>query len=184
MPGRAPRRRPLRRLPSHGRGREDRLGKRPRRSLRPPRVCFVTPLPGADERALGTVAAFLARPRQRRGDPRGPRRTTKLSRTSAICRRRSRPRLATFLAGRDPGRLAEPSPAAACATPPGSPRAMRRCGSGFSSRTGTKCCARCHAGFDDELQGFRAAVANGDWLEVKARLERGQAWRNRFRPAP
>jgi prephenate dehydrogenase len=36
--------------------------------------------------------------------------------------------------------------------------------------------------FQDELQGFHAAVSNRDWPEVRARLERGKAWRDGFRP--
>ena len=36
--------------------------------------------------------------------------------------------------------------------------------------------------FQDELQGFYAAIANRDWLEVQARLEKGKAYRDGFRP--
>ncbi len=36
--------------------------------------------------------------------------------------------------------------------------------------------------YQDELQGFHAALANRDWPEVRARLERGKAWRDGFRP--
>ena len=36
--------------------------------------------------------------------------------------------------------------------------------------------------FEDELHGFKSALANRDWLEVRARLERGKAWRDGFRP--
>jgi len=36
--------------------------------------------------------------------------------------------------------------------------------------------------FEDELHGFKTALANRDWLEVRARLERGKAWRDGFRP--
>jgi prephenate dehydrogenase len=36
--------------------------------------------------------------------------------------------------------------------------------------------------FQDELQGLHAAIANRDWLEVRARLERGKAYRDGFRP--
>ncbi|MEY4940503.1 MAG: hypothetical protein RIQ93_2238 [Verrucomicrobiota bacterium] len=38
--------------------------------------------------------------------------------------------------------------------------------------------------FQDELQGFQAALANRDYLEVVARLERGKAYRDQFRPQP
>ena len=36
--------------------------------------------------------------------------------------------------------------------------------------------------YQDELQTLHAAVSNRDWLEVVARLERGKAYRDQFRP--
>jgi len=39
-------------------------------------------------------------------------------------------------------------------------------------------------GFQDELQGLQAALANRDFAEVSTRLERGRAYRDRFRPSP
>lgn len=36
--------------------------------------------------------------------------------------------------------------------------------------------------FEDELHGLKSALANRDWLEVRARLERGKAWRDGFQP--
>lgn len=36
--------------------------------------------------------------------------------------------------------------------------------------------------FEDELHGLRTALANHDYLEVTARLERGKAYRDQFRP--
>ncbi|HXQ80229.1 MAG TPA: prephenate dehydrogenase/arogenate dehydrogenase family protein [Opitutaceae bacterium] len=36
--------------------------------------------------------------------------------------------------------------------------------------------------FQDELEGFQAALANRDFVEVVARLERGRAYRGKFRP--
>lgn len=36
--------------------------------------------------------------------------------------------------------------------------------------------------FEDELHGFKTALANRDWPELRARLERGKAWRDGFRP--
>jgi prephenate dehydrogenase len=39
-------------------------------------------------------------------------------------------------------------------------------------------------GFQDELQGFQAALANRDYVEVAALLERGRAYREKFRPSP
>jgi prephenate dehydrogenase len=38
--------------------------------------------------------------------------------------------------------------------------------------------------FQDDLQGLQAALANRDFVEVTARLERGRAYRDQFRPAP
>ncbi|MDE3085009.1 MAG: prephenate dehydrogenase/arogenate dehydrogenase family protein, partial [Verrucomicrobiota bacterium] len=36
--------------------------------------------------------------------------------------------------------------------------------------------------FQDELQAMQASLANRDWLDVVARLERGKAYRDQFRP--
>ena len=38
--------------------------------------------------------------------------------------------------------------------------------------------------FQDELQELQSALANRDFVEVTARLERGRAYRDKFRPAP
>ncbi len=38
--------------------------------------------------------------------------------------------------------------------------------------------------YQDELQSLSAAISNRDWLEVVARLERGKAYRDQFRPLP
>ncbi len=38
--------------------------------------------------------------------------------------------------------------------------------------------------FEDELHGFQTALANRDYVEIVARLERGRAYRNQFRPQP
>ncbi len=38
--------------------------------------------------------------------------------------------------------------------------------------------------YQDELQTLHAAISNRDWLEVVARLERGKAYRDQFRPLP
>jgi cyclohexadieny/prephenate dehydrogenase len=37
-------------------------------------------------------------------------------------------------------------------------------------------------GYQMELDGLHAALANADWTELKARLERGRAYRSAFRP--
>lgn len=36
--------------------------------------------------------------------------------------------------------------------------------------------------YEDELHAFQTALANRDWPELRARLERGKAWRDGFRP--
>lgn len=36
--------------------------------------------------------------------------------------------------------------------------------------------------FEDEIHGFKSALSNRDWAEVRARLERGRAYRDGFRP--
>lgn len=36
--------------------------------------------------------------------------------------------------------------------------------------------------FQDELQGMYSAIANREWTEVRARIERGKAYRDGFRP--
>jgi len=38
--------------------------------------------------------------------------------------------------------------------------------------------------FEDELHALKAALANRDFVEVAARMERGREYRNRFRPPP
>jgi prephenate dehydrogenase len=38
--------------------------------------------------------------------------------------------------------------------------------------------------YQDDLQAFQAALSNRDWLDVIARLERGQTYRDQFRPPP
>ncbi len=43
---------------------------------------------------------------------------------------------------------------------------------------------RALSGFEDELHGLRTALANRDYIEVAARLERGKAYRDQFRPLP
>ena len=38
--------------------------------------------------------------------------------------------------------------------------------------------------FEDELHAFQTALANRDYVEIAARLERGKAYRDQFRPHP
>jgi len=43
---------------------------------------------------------------------------------------------------------------------------------------------RALSGFEVELHGLRAALANRDYVEVAARISRGKAYRDQFRPLP
>lgn len=43
---------------------------------------------------------------------------------------------------------------------------------------------RALSGFEDELHGLRTALANHDYVEVAARISRGKAYRDQFRPLP
>jgi prephenate dehydrogenase len=43
---------------------------------------------------------------------------------------------------------------------------------------------RALSGYEDELHALRASLANRDYLDVVARLERSQAYRKEFRPLP
>ena len=38
--------------------------------------------------------------------------------------------------------------------------------------------------FEDELHAFKTALANRDYIDVAARMERGKAYRDQFRPLP
>jgi cyclohexadieny/prephenate dehydrogenase len=71
----------------------------------------------------------------------------------------------------------------ASATRPGSPPPTPSSGGRSSRRTATRCSGR-SGDFQDDLQGIQAALANRDFVEVTARLERGRAYRDKFRPAP
>ncbi len=142
------------------------------------RVCFVTPLAGANEQATAAVASFwhdlgaevTTLPPDQHDEI-----TAHISHTpQAIATS-----LATFLASKNP---------------------QWRNLSGNGLRDTTRIAAsdatmwieifqqnrdevlRALSAFQDELHGFQTALANRDWPEVRARLERGKAWRDGFRP--
>ncbi len=142
------------------------------------RVCFVTPLPGADARATQTVVQFW--------DDLGSEVTSLApdQHDEIVAHISHLPQavatsLATFLAGKTPG---------------------WRNYAGGGLRDSTRIAAsdatmwveifqqnrdevlRALRQFQDELQGMHAAIANRDWPEVRARLERGKAYRDSFRP--
>jgi len=142
------------------------------------RVCFVTPMETTDTTAAGTVVRFWH-------DLGGEVTTVSPDQHDEIVAHISHlpqvlaTTLATFLAGKNPG---------------------WRNLSGNGLRDTTRIAAsdatmwieifqqnhdevlRALRQFEDELHGFKTALANRDWPEVRARLERGKAWRDGFRP--
>ena len=142
------------------------------------RVCFVTPLPGADEQAVTTVARFwheLGAEVTTLGPDQHDEITAHISHTPQAVATT----LATFLAAKNP---------------------QWRHLSGNGLRDTTRIAAsdatmwieifqqnrdevlRALSAFQDELHGFQSALSNRDWTEIRARLERGKAWRDGFRP--
>jgi prephenate dehydrogenase len=142
------------------------------------RVCFVTPLEGTDETAVSTVAGFW--------HDLGANVTTvtpdqhdEITAHISHLPQALATTLGTFLATKNPG---------------------WRNLSGNGLRDTTRIAAsdatmwieifqqnrdevlRALTKFEDELHGFKTALSNRDWLEVRARLERGKAWRDGFRP--
>jgi prephenate dehydrogenase len=142
------------------------------------RVCFVTPLDGTDESAVATVVRFW--------HDLGANVTTvtpdqhdEITAHISHLPQALATTLATFLAAKNP--------------------AWRNL-SGNGLRDTTRIAAsdatmwieifqqnrdevlRALSKFQDELHGFQTALSNRDWLEVRARLERGKAWRDGFRP--
>jgi prephenate dehydrogenase len=142
------------------------------------RVCFVTPLPGADEQSVATVVRFW--------HDLGAEVTTvtpdqhdEITAHISHVPQALATTLATFLAAKNP---------------------QWRNLSGNGLRDTTRIAAsdatmwveifqqnrdevlRALAEFQDELNGFQSALANRDWPEIRTRLERGKAWRDGFRP--
>ncbi|CAM2771570.1 prephenate dehydrogenase [Rariglobus hedericola] len=142
------------------------------------RVCFVTPLEGASESATATIARFW--------HDLGAEVTTvtpdqhdEITAHISHLPQAVATSLATFLAAKNPG---------------------WRNLSGNGLRDTTRIAAsdatmwieifqqnrdevlRALTKLEDELHGFKTALSNRDWPEVRARLERGKAWRDGFRP--
>jgi prephenate dehydrogenase len=142
------------------------------------RVCFVTPLAGTDETATATVVRFW--------HDLGAEVTTvtpdqhdEITAHISHLPQAVATSLATFLGGKNPG---------------------WRNLSGNGLRDTTRIAAsdaamwieifqqnrdevlRALSSFEDELHGFKTALSNRDWPEVRARLERGKVWRDGFRP--
>jgi prephenate dehydrogenase len=142
------------------------------------RVCFVTPLAGADEAAVARVAGFWA-DLGAEVTTVAPDQHDEITAHISHLPQALATSLATFLASKNP---------------------QWRNLSGNGLRDTTRIAAsdatmwieifqqnrdevlRAMRAFQDELQGFQTALANRDWTEVRTRLERGKAWRDGFRP--
>lgn len=142
------------------------------------RVCFVTPLPGASEAATAAVARFW-HDIGAEVTTISPDQHDEITAHISHLPQAVATSLATFLAGKNP---------------------QWRNVSGNGLRDTTRIAGsdapmwveifqqnreevlRALRAFEDELHGFQTALANRDWLEVRARLERGKAWRDGFRP--
>lgn len=142
------------------------------------RVCFVTPLADADDKAVSLVAGFW-RDLGAIVTAVSPDRHDEITAHVSHLPQAVATTLATTLAAKDPG---------------------WRNVSGNGLRDSTRIAAsdaamwieifqqnrdevlRALSAFEDELQAFKSALANRDWNEIRARLERGKAWRDGFRP--
>lgn len=142
------------------------------------RVCFVTPLDGADEQAVATVVRFW-HDLGAEVNTVTPDQHDEITAHISHVPQAVATTLATFLAAKNP---------------------QWRNFSGNGLRDTTRIAAsdatmwieifqqnrdevlRALSQFQDELHGFQSALSNRDWPEVRARLERGKAWRDGFRP--
>jgi prephenate dehydrogenase len=142
------------------------------------RVCFVTPLPSADETAVTTVVRFW-RDVGAEVTTVSPDQHDEITAHVSHLPQAIATSLATFLAAQNP---------------------QWRNLAGNGLRDTTRIAAsdatmwieifqqnrdevlRALRQFQDELHGFQTALANRDWPELRTRLERGKAWRDGFRP--
>jgi cyclohexadieny/prephenate dehydrogenase len=144
------------------------------------RTCFVTPVPGSDGEAAARVSAFWA-------DLGAEVVTVEPDKHDEIVAHISHlpqvlaSSLCAFLAARDPswrnyagGGLRDTTRIAGS-----DPKLWR----GILEENRDEVLRALRA-FQDELQGMHAALSNRDLAEVAARLERGRAYRDKFRPAP
>ncbi len=142
------------------------------------RVCFVTPLEGTDAAAAETVVRFwsdlgaevTSLPPDRHDEIVAHISHLPQALATTLC---------TFLAQRDPGWRNLSG---------GGLRDTTRIGASDPTmwveifRHNREEVLRALRAFQTELDGFHAALANRDWIEVRARLERGKAFRTGFRP--
>ena len=144
------------------------------------RACFVTPLPNADAHAVGTVVRFwhdLGAEVVQVDPDRHDEIVAHVSHLPQILAST----LCAFLATKDPawrntsgGGLRDTTRIAAS-----DPHLWRTILEQNRDEV-----LRALRQYQDELQTFHAALANRDYIEVVARLERGKAYRDQFRPLP
>ncbi len=142
------------------------------------RACFVTPLPETDERATETVVRFW-RDLGCEVTTEHPDRHDEIVAHISHLPQVLASTLCAFLARKDPrwrnhagGGLRDTTRIA------GSDPALWR----TILEQNRDEVLRALTGFEDELHALKAALANRDYLDLTARLERGQAYRRDFRP--
>ncbi len=144
------------------------------------RTCFVTPLEHADPQAVAAVVQFW---RDLDGEPVtvSPDRHDEIVAHISHLPQVLASTLCSFLAHKDPawrnyagGGLRDTTRIAAS-----DPRLWRTILEQNHDEV-----LRALRQFEDELHAFKTSLANRDYVDVVARLERGQAYRNQFRPLP
>ena len=143
------------------------------------RTCFVTPLPDSDPRAVGTVVGFWRALGAEVVTVNADEHDEIVAHISHLPQVIASS-LCAFLATKDPawrnhagGGLRDTTRIAAS-----DPQIWRSILTQNRDEV-----LRALRQFQEELHQFQTALANGDYVDVTARLERGKAYRDRFRPA-
>lgn len=142
------------------------------------RVCFITPLPATDPAALEGVARFWAALEAEVTSVDPDAHDEIVAHISHLPQVLATT-LCTFLAQQNPGWRNFAG---------GGLRDTTRIGASDPAmwieilRNNRDEILRALRGYQMELDGLHAALANADWTELKARLERGRAYRSAFRP--
>ena len=144
------------------------------------RTCFVTPRPGTDARALDVVVAFwrlLGADVVTVGPDQHDEIVAHISHLPQVLASN----LCAFLATKNPGWRNHAGGGLRDTTriAGSDPRLWR----GILEQNRDEV-LRALRQFQDELHTFQTALANRDYAEIAARLERGQAYRDQFRPLP
>ena len=147
-------------------------------SLFDKRVCFVTPLAGSDETAVAAVVRFW-HDLGAEVTTVSPDQHDEITAHISHLPQAVATTLGTFLSGKNPGwRNLSGNGLRDTTRIAGSDAAMWI--EIFQQNRDEV--LRALSAFEDELHGFKTALANRDWPEIRARLERGKAWRDGFRP--